>query len=121
MIKVKYFLLKDDKITVDGTPRKVYNTIGYVEGSKVEEDSSLLSELAMRYEVHNAGMLTFGEAKLYLFSIGESWRMLTIDDIEYLYCRDPYVNIWLKDDVVHIALSISRPHIKRMLILVKEM
>jgi hypothetical protein len=120
MIKVKYFLLKDDKITVDGTPRKVYNTIGYVEGSKVEEDSSLLSELAMRYEVHNAGMMTFGEAKMYLFSIGESWRMLTIDDIEYLYSRDPYVNIWLKDDVVHIALSISRPHIKRMLILVKE-
>jgi hypothetical protein len=120
MIKVKYFLLKDDKITVDGTPRKVYNTIGYVEDSKVEEDSSLLAELAMRYEVHNAGMLTFDEAKMYLFSIGESWRMLTIYDIEYLYSRDPYVNIWLKDDVVHIALSISRPHIKRMLILVQE-
>jgi hypothetical protein len=46
--------------------------------------------------------------------------MLTIYDVEYLYIRDPYVNIWLKDDVVHIALSISRPHIKRMLILVQE-
>jgi len=64
--------------------------------------------------------LTYTEAKLYAFAQAEHWRQLTIADVNDMYYDNPYVNLWIEDDAVQIALSVTRPHIKRMLVLVKR-
>lgn len=67
--------------------------------------------------------LTYDEAKLYQFAMAGEWRPLTIADVNDMYWGvdiNPYNSIWIEDDAVQIALSVTRPDIKRMLVLVKK-
>jgi hypothetical protein len=46
--------------------------------------------------------------------MADHWRPTTIAD------DHPYNNIWIEDDVVQFALSVTRPNIKRYVRLVKK-
>jgi hypothetical protein len=91
-----------------------------------EDNGSHLAVLATQPEnpqetTHIAPIpLTYTEAKLYAFAQAEHWRQLTIADVNDMYYDNPYVNLWIEDDTVQIALSVTRPNIKRMLVLVKK-
>ena len=88
------------------------------------DNGSLLAELATQETqetTHIAPIpLTYTEAKLYAFAQAEHWRQLTVADVNDMYYDNPYVNLWIEDDTVQIALSVTRPNIKRMLVLVKK-
>ena len=90
------------------------------------DNGSLLAELAAPATQYTEQTyiapipLTYTEAKLYAFAQAEHWRQLTIADVNDMYYNNPYVNLWIEDDTVQIALSVTRPNIKRMLVLVKK-
>jgi predicted amidophosphoribosyltransferase len=93
-----------------------------------EGNGSLLAELATQAaqyqyteQTHIVPIpLTYTEAKLYAFAQAEHWRQLTIADVNDMYYDNPYVNLWIEDDTVQIALSVTRPNIKRYVRLVKK-
>lgn len=98
-----------------------------------EDNGSHLSVLAQtqpenpQEQTHQApNSLTYDEAKLYLFAMSEEWRPLTIADVNEMHWEvvdprdNPYNILWIEDDVVQIALSVSSPDIKRFLRLVRK-
>lgn len=82
----------------------------------MSDDGSHLSVLATQatQEHISPTALTYTEAKLYQFAMADHWRPTTIAD------DHPYNNIWIEDDVVQLALSVTRPNIKRYVRLVKK-
>jgi hypothetical protein len=92
----------------------------------MSDDGSHLSALAQVEQLYGIELyispmpLTHDEARMYYFTLSDKWRMPTTVDIDRFYELDVYYNIWIDGDPVQLALSVTRPHIKRMLVLIKR-
>ena len=92
----------------------------------MSDDGSHLSVLAQVEQLYGIELyispmpLTHDEAMMYYFTLSDKWRMPTPVDIDRIHELDVYYNIWIKGDPVQLALSVTRPHIKRMLVLIKR-
>lgn len=92
----------------------------------MSDDGSHLSVLANLEKLYGIELyispepLTYDEARMYYFTLSDKWRMPTIADSNRFHELDAYYNIWIEGDLVQLALSVTRPHIKRMLVLIKR-
>lgn len=91
----------------------------------MSDDGSHLSVLAQVEQLYGIEMrisdtpLTYDEARMYYFTLSDKWRMPTPADSNYFH-EFVYYNLWIEGDLVQLALSVTRPHIKRMLVLIKR-
>lgn len=92
----------------------------------MSDDGSHLSVLAQVEKLYGIELrisdtpLTHDEARLYYFTLSDKWRMPTPVDSKRIHELDAYYNTWVEGDLVQMALSYTRPHIKRMLVLIKR-
>lgn len=92
----------------------------------MSDDGSHLSVLAQVEQLYGIELyispmpLTHDEAIMYYFTLSDKWRMPTPVDSKRIHELDAYYNTWVEGDMVQLALSMTRPHIKRMLVLIKR-
>jgi hypothetical protein len=92
----------------------------------MRDDGSHLSVLAQLEKLYGIELyispmpLTHDEAMMYYFTLSDKWRMPTPVDSKRIHELDACYNTWVEGDMVQLTLSITRPHIKRMLVLIKR-